>query len=145
MPTTIKACAELAPGPHSRGSLLRRMGCSLAHAFPNLTAVNPYIVGSLQPAAAAGKGLRAHMPRQALGAAQAGLWGQAVGASGFAFQGTNAHVVLGWCAWAAPARQCYPHSACLPAKATERGLPSQILLRPTRPWSAGGQGASRAR
>lgn len=69
----------------------------------HLTSVNPYIVGSLQPARgqSSGKGLHAHLPREVSAASNlnhGSIWGQVAGVSGFAFQGTNAHVVLGRCA-----------------------------------------------
>ncbi len=63
--------------------------------MPLLTAVNPYVAGTMK--AHAGASL---MPRQAGGAGtEAGSGaGRCVGISGFAFQGTNAHVTIGRCA-----------------------------------------------
>ncbi len=51
----------------------------------HLSAVNPHIVGTLESAKRPGI---MHLPRMAGGAR-----GGAVGISGFAFQGTNAHVI----------------------------------------------------
>jgi hypothetical protein len=88
-------------------ALLCRLEHSEAQGIPNLTAVNPYISSTLGGTAAAASGAVA-MPRQrccgvapamgmaAGGGADAGS-SCAVGVSGFAFQGTNAHVVLGRC------------------------------------------------
>jgi hypothetical protein len=91
---------------------LSTVSCRLSHAeaqgIPHLTAVNPYISSTLGGSAQAASGAVV-MPRQrccgaaadvgtaAGGAVDAGS-GCAVGISGFAFQGTNAHVVLGRCA-----------------------------------------------
>ena len=71
-----------------------RMGQGLTSGILHLSAVNPYIASTLRPAAAAAPTLPVHLPRQPAGAAVAE--GNAVtGISGFAFQGTNAHVILG--------------------------------------------------
>ncbi len=54
----------------------------------HLTKVNPYVASTL------GGTFSAHLPRQMSGSPQ--LRGDAyTGISGFAFQGTNAHVILG--------------------------------------------------
>lgn len=90
------------------GTLLCRLEHSEVQGIPNLTAVNPYISSTLGGATAAASGSVA-MPRQrccgaapATGIAAGGAMDAgsscAVGVSGFAFQGTNAHVVLGRCA-----------------------------------------------
>lgn len=71
----------------------RRMGQAVTAGIAHLTTVNPYVAGTLR-SKAPGAAHAVHMPRQLSGAALAG--GNAVtGVSGFAFQGTNAHVVLG--------------------------------------------------
>ena len=67
------------------------------HEFLHLTSVNPYISSTLATCMGgnkpSGKGVWAHLPRQPSGAAMSAQQ-QSVGISGFAFQGTNAHVVL---------------------------------------------------
>ena len=71
-----------------------RMGQALTADILHLSVVNPYIASTMRPAASAAAALPVHLPRQPSGAAMAG--GNAVtGISGFAFQGTNAHVILG--------------------------------------------------
>ena len=76
------------------------MGRLQIQGFLHLTSMNPYITGSLRTARgpASGKGLQAHLPRGPSGASNLNAgsqWRQVAGISGFAFQGTNAHVVLG--------------------------------------------------
>ncbi len=82
----------------------------MTRGIPHLTAVNPYIasaLGSASAPAAAATG-RVLLPRQqgcspsfaaaaadAASAAESANAAGAVGISGFAFQGTNAHVITG--------------------------------------------------
>ena len=80
----------------------------------HLTEVNPHVVSTL------GTAFQAHMPRQPGGAPHAG-GGACTGISGFAFQGTNAHVILG--RWA----RAYHDSVILPDCAIHAALP--ILTR----------------
>lgn len=68
-----------------------RLSGAQAAGLPCLTAANPHIASSLDAAAKQGH-LGLHMPRLSGGEA-AGLTGVA-GISAFAFQGTNAHVIL---------------------------------------------------
>ena len=69
----------------------------------HLTAVNPYIAGSLEQQQEQGSSTAVWMPRghsaapSAASASGSDSWQGAVGISGFAFQGTNAHVVLARC------------------------------------------------
>lgn len=76
----------------------RRLSHGVTHGIPNLTAVNPYIASSLHPAKYSfGADSGVLMPRQqgcSIGAAAEAGSGF-VGISGFAFQGTNAHVITG--------------------------------------------------
>ena len=69
----------------------------------HLTAVNPYIAGSLEQQQEQGSSTAVWMPRghsaapSAASASGSDSWQGAVGISGLAFQGTNAHVVLARC------------------------------------------------
>ncbi len=69
------------------------IGCRLSNlettAFPCLSRANPYIASSLDAAAKKGAAPTC-MPRLAAGDSSA----QTAGCSAFAFQGTNAHVLL---------------------------------------------------
>ena len=76
------------------------MGQNLVHGFLHLAEVNPFIASSLQlrSRSASKAHLHAHMPKQdgpepLHQAAEQRI--QAMGVSAFAFQGTNAHVVMG--------------------------------------------------
>ena len=60
----------------------------------HLSVINPYISSILRESSHAAAGLLAHLPRQISGAAVAAETAT-TGISGFAFQGTNAHVILG--------------------------------------------------
>lgn len=86
-----------------------RLDSSVTQGIPQLTAVNPYIastlgIGARSPGAVDGRVL---MPRQRSGSSstESGLGSSGgaagssytVGISGFAFQGTNAHVITGRC------------------------------------------------
>ena len=66
----------------------RRLGHALTSPILHLTEVNPYVASALGP------GFAAALPRQLSGAPQLGSHAY-TGISGFAFQGTNAHVILG--------------------------------------------------
>jgi acyl transferase domain-containing protein len=68
-----------------------RLGHAMTSAILHLTEVNLYVAGALRP------GFDATLPRQPSGAPQLGHHA-CTGISGFAFQGTNAHVILGRCA-----------------------------------------------
>ena len=74
--------------------------CRLSYAeaapFPCLSAANPHIASSLETAAKRG-GAVVHMPRLAAGEAAAAV--AVAGISAFAFQGTNAHVLLSRQVW----------------------------------------------
>ncbi len=72
-----------------------RLSHRLARGLLHLTAVNPYIVSALPSGGPGGGPVAAHLPREP---GRAGGKG-AVGVSGFAFQGTNAHVIVGRRAW----------------------------------------------
>jgi len=67
-----------------------RLSHALARKFPHLASVNPYIGSALASGGPDGCPAAAHLPREPGGAAAEG----AVGVSGFAFQGTNAHVIV---------------------------------------------------
>ena len=100
LPTTIELATLHCYCNCCSQAAMRRMGSVRAQEFLHLTAVNPYIVGSLSSGTSSGKGLRAHLPRTPSGGPMAAVgeaWSQTVGISGFAFQGTNAHVILAWC------------------------------------------------
>jgi 3-oxoacyl-(acyl-carrier-protein) synthase/acyl carrier protein len=87
--SAAKSClghTEPAAGAAGICHALYRLGTGCAPGILHLSAVNPYIVGSMQAAS----GLATFMPR---GPSAAGLGGLG-GVSGFAFQGTNAHIVL---------------------------------------------------
>ena len=88
----------------------RRVGQALTSDVLHLSRVNPYIAATLQRRGPAGPDLAAHLPRQRSGAPAAG--GSAIaGISGFAFQGTNAHVILGRCPtnlWILSPSWCHP-------------------------------------
>ena len=73
---------------------LYRMGQALTMDILHLSLINPYITSTLRPGGAAAAALPVHLPRQPSGAALVG-GKAATGISGFAFQGTNAHVILG--------------------------------------------------
>ena len=99
------------------------MGRLQVQGLLHLTSVNPYIMGSLQPARGpgSGKGLQAHLPRGPSGASnlsRGSRWDQVAGISGFAFQGTNAHVVLARYARLAVLRMAMPAwlTACQAAR-----------------------------
>ncbi len=70
------------------------MGQALTMDILHLSLINPYIASTLQPGSAAAAVLPVHLPRQPSGAALMRETA-ATGISGFAFQGTNAHVILG--------------------------------------------------
>ncbi len=72
-----------------------RLSHGSARDFPHLASVNTYIASALASGGPGGCVAAAHLPRQAGGAAAEG----AVGVSGFAFQGTNAHVIVSRRAW----------------------------------------------
>ncbi|KAK9834539.1 hypothetical protein WJX74_004040 [Apatococcus lobatus] len=81
---------------------ISRMGQNLVHGFLHLAQVNPFIASSLQPRSqmTSKAMLHAHMPKQdgpepLHEATERHLL--AMGVSAFAFQGTNAHVVMGRC------------------------------------------------
>ena len=96
--------AEPAAGAAGMLRAMFRLHTGTAVGVLHLSAVNPYIAGSLEQAAGGpGSAAPLWMPRQhsAAGSPAAGGsggWQGAVGVSGFAFQGTNAHVVLARCA-----------------------------------------------
>ena len=70
------------------GCVLYRLTQHLERPILHLSAINPYIASTL---VAAGRSGQAHMPRMSSGSCGEGP----VGISGFAFQGTNAHVITG--------------------------------------------------
>lgn len=69
------------------------MGQGLTAGITHLTTVNAYVAGTLRSKTPGTLGASVHLPRQLSGAALAG-GNAATGISGFAFQGTNAHVIL---------------------------------------------------
>ncbi len=69
------------------------MGQGLTAGITHLTMVNAYVAGTLRSKTPGTLGASVHLPRQLSGAALAG-GNAATGISGFAFQGTNAHVIL---------------------------------------------------
>ena len=77
---------------------LFRLHSGTAAGVLHLTSVNPYITGGLEQLQQGGSELGVWMPRShSAGGSPGGsqAWQGAVGISGFAFQGTNAHVILG--------------------------------------------------
>ena len=90
--------AEPAAGAVGMLRALFRLHSGTAAGVLHLTAINPYITGSLEQLQQGDSGWGVWMPRghSAAGSpASSQAWQGAVGISGFAFQGTNAHVVLG--------------------------------------------------
>lgn len=91
--------AEPASGAAGMLRAIFRLHSGTAVGIMHLSAVNPYIAGSLEQTQQGGGASPLWMPRvhSAAGSPAAGGadgWQGAVGISGFAFQGTNAHVVL---------------------------------------------------
>lgn len=81
--------------------MICRMSQGVVHEFLHLTTINPYMTSALAaggpailPGHTESKALRAHAARQQSGVPPAGLSPDNVGISAFAFQGTNAHVIL---------------------------------------------------
>lgn len=88
--------AEPAAGAAGMLHALHCMHSGSAVGLLHLTAANPYIVGSLEQAqeAAPTCGAMLWMPRAPSARGISGAAADAIGVSGFAFQGTNAHVIL---------------------------------------------------
>ncbi|CAL8465604.1 g5140 [Coccomyxa elongata] len=85
---------EPAAGATGMCRSLLRMGHSVTSGITHLTSVNAYVAGTLRSKTLGVASALVHLPRQLGGAPLAG--GNAeTGISGFAFQGTNAHVILG--------------------------------------------------
>jgi hypothetical protein len=70
-----------------------RLAEGVSNQLPHLTSVNPYVSASLGSAG----GATTHLPRQIGAGASPDAAAPRGGISGFAFQGTNAHVVLARC------------------------------------------------
>ena len=98
--------AEPAAGAAGLLRALHRLHSGSAVGILHLSAANPHIAGSLEQQRAASPAAMLWMPR---GPSCSGVEG-AVGVSGFAFQGTNAHVVLARCA--TPCRCCGDRMGC---------------------------------
>ncbi|BDA51455.1 probable oleandomycin polyketide synthase, modules 5 and 6 [Coccomyxa sp. Obi] len=73
---------------------LLRMGQSVTCGITHLTTVNTYVAGTLRSKTPGGSSASVHLPRQ-VGCATLAGGNATTGISGFAFQGTNAHVILG--------------------------------------------------
>lgn len=99
--------AEPAAGSIGLVHAAAQLASQICHPITALTAINPYVVGSLAELKPAGQ-LAPHILRQAAAsvvqplAEEAGLQA-ATGVSAFAFQGTNAHALLGHSLDARPA------------------------------------------
>ena len=92
--------AEPAAGAVGILRALFRLHSGTATGVLHLTAVTPYIASSLEQLQQGGGALAVWMPRGPSAAGSPGgssAWQGAAGISGFAFQGTNAHIVLGRC------------------------------------------------
>lgn len=70
------------------------MGQSVTSGITHLTTVNAYVAGTLRSRDPGVASASVHLPRQ-LSSAPLARGKAATGISGFAFQGTNAHVILG--------------------------------------------------
>lgn len=70
------------------------MGQSVTSGITHLSTANAYVAGTLRSRTPGVAGASVHLPRQLSGAPLAAR-NAVTGISGFAFQGTNAHVVLG--------------------------------------------------
>lgn len=107
----------------------------------HLVSINPYVASALNSAAQHGPAFRASAPRQPAGSACAGAGALLGGVSSFAFQGTNAHAVVG----VQPAAQDFSLAAASPgyqaaaalSKARFWVLPAAHLLLPSGGASRG--------
>ena len=123
------ACAVRSRLPGACCARPCRLSHGMSHSLVGLTSVNPYVAAAL-PVARPSPARPAHLPRMACGAGAPGP-DPLVGISGFAFQGTNAHVILsrrvrcfctrearvtrmrwGWRAY--PPAKPYVHAPCMP-------------------------------
>ena len=99
--------AEPAAGSIGMMHAAAQLGMQCSNSITGLTAINPYVASTLSELATAG-GQRPYLPRQDVAAVllplPADVGGEgAMGVSSFAFQGTNAHVVLARTAGLEPA------------------------------------------
>ena len=87
---SILGHAEPAAGSVGIAHALFTMSQAHTSLFPHVRSANPHILSLLE---ASGKASSIRVPRQP-GPQVSGMGGQALGVSAFAFQGTNAHVIL---------------------------------------------------
>jgi hypothetical protein len=99
--------SEYLPPADYTGQLFKEMMCKENHIarvadrmsqfwsadILHLTKVNTYVASALQTKTPENPKQAVHLPRQTGSAALVG-WNTTTGISGFAFQGTNAHVIL---------------------------------------------------